>query len=271
MISDSIFTIHRFEIPVKELNKPIYLIPFGDIHRFAPLCDVEKWLEFVEWAKNKKNAYFVGMGDYDDLASTTERKALLTACLHESTQSTLDEIFKNRADKLCQELSFMNGKLIGLIEGNHHGVLQSGITSTQYMCEKLNTKYLGVSSFIRLSFKYGYKRTSIDIWGHHGRGASRLIGGSLNSVEQMLGIGEAQIYLMGHDHQKNAAFKTKLGLTYGPSGLKLSQHKILLARTGSFLKGYVPDKPSYIARAALNPTDLGTLKIELTPKGPERQ
>lgn len=249
-------------IPVVKLNEPIYLIPFGDIHRFAPLCDVDKWLEFLDWAKRKRNSYFLGMGDYDDLASYSERKALLHACLHESTQSTLDEIYIEHTNKLLREINFMKDKIVGMLEGNHHGILQSGMTTTQMMCDRLKCKYLGVSSFIQLNFIYGRKHYCIDIWCHHGRGASRLVGGSLNSVEQMAGIADADIYLMGHDHRKSVALKTRLEL----GDNKLRQKKILLARTGSFLRGYAPDQASYVARGQMTPTDLGVIKIELTPR-----
>ena len=266
MISDSIFTIHKFTIPVTEINKPIYLIPFGDIHRYAPLCDVDKWLEFLSWAKGKNNAYFLGFGDYLDFLSFSERRALVNASLHESSYQTIDDLMISQTKRLTSELEFMKGRIVGFIEGNHYGALQSGMTTTQMMCEALKAKYLGVSSFIRLVFNYGKKSASVDIWAHHGKGGSRLAGGSLNTVEHMSSISNAQINLMGHDHRKSVAFKTNLHLTEGGGGLKLSQRKILLGRTGSFLKGYVDNAPSYIAAGAMTPTDLGVLKIELTPK-----
>jgi hypothetical protein len=264
MNGDSIFTIHHYDIDIKKTGETFYLIPFGDIHRFAPLCDNEKWFEFLEWARNKPNCLFLGMGDYFDFMSFSERKAM-TQTLHESSYQTIEDMILDHTNTLLDEIEFMRGKLIGLIEGNHYGMLQSGITTTQYMCEKLKVKYLGVSSFIRIGFTYGKKSACIDVWAHHGRGASRLSGGSINTVEQMSNVGEANIYLMGHDHRKSVALKTRLALGQGCE-LKLSQHKILLGRTGSFLKGYVDGQPSYIARSMMTPTDLGTLKIELTPK-----
>ncbi len=260
---DSIFTIHHVTIPIHKLNEPIYLIPFGDVHRFTSLCDVDKWQEFLEWAKNKERAYFLGMGDYDDLASFSERKALLESALHESTQETLEEVFVSRTNKFIQEIKFM--RIIGLLEGNHHGILQSGMTTTQMMCDKLKCRYLGVSSFVRLTFVRGNKRACIDIWAHHGKGASRMVGGSLNTVQQMSETAEADIYLMGHDHKKSIALKNRLCLS-NAANIKLTHRKILLGRTGAFLRGYVPDKASYIARAAMSPTDMGVIKIELTPK-----
>lgn len=233
---------------------------------------MDKWHEFLDWAREKSKTskcLFLGMGDYQDLASFSERRALSQALqqCHDNTVLTLDDLFIQRVDELADELSFMRDDLIGLIEGNHFGVLsKNNTTTTELLAEKLNTKYLGCSAFIRLSFQgHGTNKTCLDIWAHHGRGASRLTGGSLNTVEQMVMIADADIYLMGHDHRKGVALRNKLVLT-GNNPAKIANKKILMARTGSFLKGYVPGEPSYIAHAQLTPTDLGVVKIELTPK-----
>ena len=139
----------------------------------------------------------------------------------------------------------------------------------------MGCKYLGVSSFIRLSFHYSTHHFHIDIWAHHGKGASRLIGGSLNRVQQMGEAAEADIYLMGHDHKKTVGLVTKLKLGEGTGGnkqeIKLHHKKQLYARTGSFLKGYESDQVSYVADMALSPTDLGVIKIELTPRRISKQ
>lgn len=263
MSNEGCFTLHRVSIPVHNLNKPTYLIPYGDIHRFAPLCDVDKWLEFCKEYSTKKDTLFLGMGDYDDLASMSERKALNSCDLHEATLDTFDRIYAERCEKLAKELSFMKGKLVGLLEGNHYGVFMNGMTTTQKLCELLNCKYLGCSAFIRLSFILGGKASSIDIWANHGTAASRTLGSSISSVEKMEQVAEADIYLSGHDHRKYAALKAKLRLGTGNGGIRLNQRQILLGRTGSFLKGYVEGEPSYIARRALPPTDLGVIEIEL--------
>src|ERR1041384_639566 len=168
-------------------NEPIYVIPFGDVHRSAPLCHVEKWKEFLEWAKTKKRAYFLGCGDYDDLASTSEREMLGNPKMHESTVKTLESLYYSHTKRFAEEIKFMKGRCIGFLEGNHYGQFQNGTTTTQKLAEHLECKYLGVSSFIRLSFQ-PIERSgplSIDIWAHHGQGASRLLGGSLNRVQQM--------------------------------------------------------------------------------------
>lgn len=269
MQTTGIFTVHNFEIEFEELNEPIYLFPFGDIHRSAPLCDVERWIEFNEWAATKKNAYFLGMGDYEDFLSTSERTAIKNSGLHDSTLITLDDLAEDHIQRFYNETYYMKDKIIGYIEGNHYYQFDAGFTSTQRLAHLMGTKYLGVSSFIRLSFKkkeWERSRGCIDIWAHHGKGNGRKAGTSLNKVEDMILSANADIYLMGHDHKKSCAYVSSLELTSSKGGVKLKQKKRLLARTGSFLKGYVEDKASYVADMALNPTDLGVVKIELTPK-----
>ena len=132
-----------------------------------------------------------------DLASYTERRVLESHDLHDSTRQSLNDIYKKRTEELAEELSFMKGRIIGLLEGNHFVTLESGITSTQYLCHLLGCKYLGYSAFIRLSFKDKGKtsrRCSVDLWVHHGKAGAKLVGGSLNNVEQMCQIAEADIY-----------------------------------------------------------------------------
>lgn len=262
------FHIHKYVIEFEKYNEPIYLFPFGDVHRSAPNCDVERWLEFLDWAKHKKRAYFLGMGDLDDFASGSERLILGDKRLHDSTLTTLDGLYETHTIRFYNEIKFMGDKLIGLIEGNHYGEFQSGITTTQYLAQKMKAKYLGVSAFIRLIFKCKSRSNSsaIDIWAHHGKGGSRKVGGSLNRVEDMLLAANADIYLMGHDHRKSCSYVPTMELKQSGKSVRLHQKKKLIGRTGSFLKGYIAGKKSYVADMALNPTDLGVLKIELTPR-----
>jgi len=262
------FTVHQYSINFRNYNEPIYLIPFGDIHRSSPHCSLERWKEFLGWAKKKDNCYFLGMGDYDDLVSTTERNLIHTTALHDSTLETLEDMYIKFTDELADEISFMKGRLIGLIEGNHYAQLKNGTTTTQYLCQKLDTHYLGCNTFIRLVLKYDKNHThKVDIWAHHGLGGGRTAGSSINKVEQMTQVSEADIYLMGHDHQKSVDFKSRLYLSEARNTEPEVKHRrILLARTGSFLRGYVANKASYIVDKAMPPTDLGVIKIELTPK-----
>lgn len=231
------------------------------------MCNVDKWKEFLEWGKAKPRCLFLGMGDYVDLASTSERDLLHNKHLHESTLKTLDNIYKKHADKFVKEIDFMRGKLIGLIEGNHYADLGNGTTTTQRMCDSMNTKYLGCMSVIRLTFKYHGSKTSVDIVAHHGRGAGRMLGSSLNGVQKMAESVHGNIYLQGDDHRKLAGMTTKMEITSGNNGdIMLKHKKQIFLRTGSFLDSHKDGHASYVVDANLNPTDLGVVKIELTPR-----
>lgn len=263
------FTIHRFEITDWKYGETTYLFPFGDIHKSSPMHHKEKWAEWLEYAKTKKRAYFLGMGDYDDLASTSERKILSDDNLHESTVKTLEEIYLKNTIKFAKDIEFMKGRLIGMLSGNHYGFFQNGTTTDQKLCELLNCKYLGVNTFIEIVFvPHGHHgaRTSLQIFAHHGRGGSRTIGGSMNPVHKMAEVAEADIYLMGDNHQKEISHKERLVLRRGGGKLRLGHRKQMFARTGSYLKGYEEGERSYIVDMLLPPSDLGTIKIELTPK-----
>jgi len=206
------------------------------------------------------------MGDLDDMSSTSERCVLNSASLHESTLRTLDDMYRDNVDRFASEISFMKGKLIGLIEGNHYSELTSGITTTQLLCEKMGCKYLGVSAFIRLALKKANKSNQcLDIWAHHGLGGGRTAGASINKLENMIKGASADIYLQGHDHKKQIAMQSRLRLNQGKGGLNLENRKIVMARTGSFLRGYVDGESSYVADGAYSPTDLGTVMIKIVP------
>jgi len=177
-MSDSMFTIHRYVIKTEKWNEPFYFFPLGDIHRFAHNCAEAEWLKTLDKIKKRKKdnpgrVFLIGMGDYDDLASTSERYKLEFSQLHDTTRESLDEMAERRTLDLIKELDFMRGSIIGMIEGNHHWRFQSGMTSTQYMCQKLGCKYLGGSSFIRVTFQYakGGRTQCVEIWAHHTAGS----------------------------------------------------------------------------------------------------
>ena len=267
MKTSGLFTFTKYTIDFKNYGDEITLVPFGDIHRSAPLCHEEKWAEWTEYHKGKKNTYFLGMGDYDDMASASERAVLSNRALHDSTIDTIDGLYRSHVDRLCKEIGWMGDKLIGLIEGNHYGELSTGITTTELMCEKLKCKHLGVSSFIRLILKHDKHHTNaVDIWGHHGLGGGRTAGASINKLENMIKAANADIYLMGHDHKKHIAMQSRLRLSDSRAGLSLENRKLVMARTGGFLKGYVNEQSSYIADKAYSPVDMGTVTITMTPK-----
>jgi hypothetical protein len=267
MKSTGIFTTQRFNIQFKNYGEPIYLIPFGDVHRDSPLHAESHWKDTLEWAKGKPRCFFLGMGDMLDLASTSERKILGNPELHESTTTNLDVLVLNQVEKFVKEIEFMRGRIIGLIEGNHYWVFQNATTSTQKMCELLGCKYLGTMSYIRIIFeKSGRIKHSneVKIIAHHGIGTSRVAGGDMRPVEMLAGGWACDIALMGDDHQKGLIIRTRNEFRGNREVVRAK--KILLARTGCFLRGFVEGQASYVVDKCYSPNDIGLVKIEMTPR-----
>lgn len=265
-----IFKCHEHRVKINSLKDRLTLVPFGDVHRFAPLCNVERWHESLDRMKSLENPIFLGMGDYDDLMSASERAIINNPKIHESTRETLEDFADSKTYELAQELDFMRGRLIGLVGGNHYFEYQTGITSDQKLCEHLDCPFLGVSTIIRLVLCYGKKTASIDIWAHHGKGASRLIGGSINRVEQMREAMHADVYMMGHDHQRAAVPVDTLqpGTTRcGKFGV--NRRTQWLCRTGSFLNAYEDGKAGYIVDACRGPVNHGHIELELSMRREE--
>lgn len=269
MLTSGLFTIHEVVVEA-QVGDTFTLIPFGDVHRDAPSFAHEEWKEFLAYAKKKPKALFLGMGDYQDCASTSERTIISDDRLHESTKEILNGHAKGVVKTLSSELGFMRGKLLGLIGGNHYFAFNSGETSDHALCHELNTKFLGVCALIRLTFRTrsGSGRqhgVSFDIMAHHGRGGGNLAGSTFNTVEKMQNVMEADAYFMGHDHSKGCVpARPRLRLTQGSGVLSVKERTPVLGRTGSFLKSYEPGCVNYNVDHARSLCSLGWIELSLT-------
>lgn len=268
MKADGKFTINHYTIPFKNYGETIKIVPFGDVHRYAPLHAEKIWHKFIERYCDDKNAYFIGMGDYLDELSSSERKKYINSDYHDSTTHTTSKFYQQRAENLAKEISFMKGRCIGLHEGNHFFRLSDGTTTTNTICRALDTNHLGVKSFIEIILKKDQHHSNrVVICCHHGESGGRTVGTSVNKLEKMAHTHDADIILQGHDHRKNHVEMTEIGITKSLHGKPNIVERVkYCARTGGFLKGYIDKQLSYIADANMPPNSLGNIEFHLTPR-----
>ena len=266
---DAVFTTHYEEIHLPNINTRFTIKPFGDVHRNAPACEEERWLNFLEWCK-EDDAYtrYLVMGDVDDIISASERVVFSDRKIHESTRSVMDDFAEAKTNDTIKEIGFMKNKTLGMIQGNHYWEFDAGDTSTSRICKALNCKWLGFLSYIRLAFRFGKRghRVSIDIVACHGKAGGKLVGTSINQVDDLRRIfPAADIYIMGHNHKKGALPASALiaNSTGGEGEVVLHQKRQWLARSGSFLRGYVPDQSNYVTGRLYAPTDLGVIRFDV--------
>jgi hypothetical protein len=262
------YRILQDRITVKKFGDPITLWFFGDVHRDTRNCDVERWQWFLKRAKETmdENTYFIGMGDYHDFASTKEKKYLQQQ-VHESTSNTFDEIAEKHNRDFAGEISFMQGRLLGLLEGNHSWVFKNAKTSTEDLAERMKSKDMGWLCHYSLLCKALNHGTAAAV--HmvlcHGKAGGKTFGVTINQVGDLKQIFPiADIYCMGHDHQRTAHPISVLVPTSCKGGYGIKQKRQFLCRSGAFVKAYQNESDSYEIFRLYRPSDLGALKMTIS-------
>lgn len=275
MRTDGVFKTKLVRIKNWPANKPLSLIPFGDIHHDSPSFCKDKWAEFLAYAKSKakqNNVLFLGMGDYFDGFSTSERAIVYDGRLHESSLKRQEKEQVGRIARLAKDLEFMRGKLIGLLGGNHYSCFSNGDTSDTRLAEQLGTSYLGACCAIRLTISRTDQKSgrAVDIFAHHGKGGGTTAGGKMNSVEKLSSVCDADIYLMGDNHARGCMpMGDRLFIDTDhrfPDAITIRSKTRWIGRTGSFLRAYVEGESNYVVDAAMQPANLGWIEFLITLK-----
>lgn len=252
---------------LSECQKGLFM-PVGDIHYGAPDFPKRHFADHIQWGVDR-GAYFLGMGDYLDFTSESQRK--ITGGLRESAKLQLDELVRARADELLELMAPSRDRWIGLITGNHSWLFQDGTSVEQYLCRGLGKgcDFLGDMVMLRLVVDQSLSKhpeADVIVLAHHGVGGGTTIAGQLLKPEQQLKWSQADLVLMGHCHSKIVGSIDKILVT--PDG-KTSHRTTLIARTGAFLRAYAGHDPkplgepaylssgSYVEKKALMPSSLG--------------
>jgi len=269
---ETIYTTKTRDIELPDTKHKIKLWLFGDIHRDAPSCDVDRWKWFISEAKKTHDdyTYYIGLGDYNDFASSKEQEHLQTKRgLHRETIVKLDGLAERDNRLIAREMSFMRGHILGLIEGNHTWVFMNGRTATEDLCDRLGTEYLGWLNHFSWRVRFpNTKRTQlIYIVSCHGQAGGKTVGNSVNQLDNLRQVFPiADVYCMGHDHQRLARPVSVLLPMYrvdGSGEIVLKQKRQFLCRSGSFKRAYVENISGYEVGRLLKPSDLGALMFEI--------
>lgn len=185
-----------------------------------------------------RGAFFLGMGDYIDFLSPSNRMRLTAAALYDTADNVIDE----KVHELVQEvfdtlLTPTKGRWIGLLEG-HHFYEGQGSTSDMWLAEMLECPFLGTSNFVRLD------PSGFVIYAHHGTGGGQLPAAPFNKLYHTShGWIGADVYMMGHT-TKMGAVRISRPLpdwNAGENGRphSLTHNDILLVSTGGFSKSSI--------------------------------
>ncbi len=184
----------------------------------------------------KLDAYFVGVGDYIDMLSPSNRSRLNAAGLYDTAMEIMWEKAMDLMTEVYEKfLKPTTGRWLAVAEG-HHLYEHGGETTDEKLCEMLKAPFIGTSAFVH------NKAHDFTIYMHHGNGGGVLPGSGLNKMYHVAGgLQGADIYLMGHNTKLTTA---RLSRPFPRWGAKKADHRlehrdVFLVNCGGFSKSNV--------------------------------
>lgn len=251
-------------------NKWFYVIGIGDIHLGNVGCDLSKLRSQVEYIKNKKDCYWIGMGDYLDCINYTDKR-FDPDIIAKPYINRLANCIPLQIKELAKILDPIKNKCLGLHRGNHEEKirLQHQYDVVYELCRTWNFEVpdLQDSAITRLRFQKEGKGKqpsyAFDIFSTHGNVGGRKGGAKVNRLEDMIGYIDADIYLIAHSHTKLTSSRAVL---FVDNNLNLRHKKRILAVTGCFLNGYTQGVSNYVEKWNYPPTSTGCIKLMFNPR-----
>ncbi len=268
------------ELASKEISvrngEEILILPLGDIQYAGEGSStaLNSLKERIQWGVDQ-GAYFVGMGDYVDFASPSNRHKLAASGIYDTAHNVIAAASENLTRELFNRaLKPSVNRWLGMLEGHHYYQYPAGHTTDMELCTLLKTQHLGTCAYVRLLFmdKSGGTRSgNVTLWVHHGVGSGRKAGSPLNTLNDLPIYWDADIYLIGHQSKRVAAPIHKiLPVWRGRGGPHLQNRTIWLACTGSYSKAYMEGnrhgrvpRGDYVEQSMMNPAALGGIKIKV--------
>ena len=250
------------------------ILPIGDVQLGAEGYAGDVFKRWMEWGVKHK-AYYVGLGDYVDVASPSGREKVRHAEFYDSVKDDMDDIAQQRLEQFQKAVDGTQGRWLGLVSGHHYWDFQDHTNTDSRLAEYLGCPYSESAAVVQVKFDgVANHRTHCNIYLWHGEGSGMTMAAPLNKLERLMSRWPTvDIFLMGH---YSRVVHYKVGAMVPVFGKKpyLREAERILACTGGFSKGYVIGSQhggTYVERAGMPPTNLGSLKITVCPihTGPE--
>jgi len=219
------------------------------------------------------DAWFLGMGDYTDFASPSNRARLMAANVYDTAQEVLEDAATNLVDELFERfLKPTVGRWIGLLEG-HHFFEWGGRTSDLILAEKLKTKALGTSAYVNI------QPGDVTLWAHHGLGGGILPTSGINKLyHTSAGLQGADVYLMGHNTKMGGQRLSRPFPRFDRDEPDLSHRDVLLVNTGGFSRSNVPrsrrggiPRGDYAEQGMMTPSPLTAPLVTIYPRAQRQE
>lgn len=253
----------KYTVNVTRQSPNIIIRPLGDIHLSNLACDYDRLTKNIDYIKNTPNAYCIGMGDYLDNIGAYFNGVIDKRWNPENTNRQLITV-EEEIEHFIELFKPISKKTMGLLAGNHEFKTINQKRFIKDICEPLGVDYLGRIAYVYLTIKYG--TTTIRnylILALHGGYSGMMAGGAVNRLKSIGSDFDADIILMGHNHDTWTRTGTRIG--YDIKSNSPIEKKIIYANTGTFLQSYSKGIDGY---NEINPREakrVGTVTITLEP------
>lgn len=234
----------------------------------------------LEAEKSGREVRFIGMGDYIDFASPSNRARLKSANLYDTATDIIDD----KALDLTQEIYDLalkptKGKWLGLVEGHHFHELKDGTTTDMRLCEMLNAPFIGTTGLLKVGLTLDSQRLrhkpsiSVVIWFAHGTGNGQTGYYPLTRLEKKaMEWEQVDVFVMGHTTKSAHEFQNKVYPRWSPAQ-DLSHRKVILIGSGGYSKTYVIGamqgripRGGYAEQRMLNASCIGSPVLHIRPR-----
>jgi hypothetical protein len=183
-----------------------------------------------------REAYFVGLGDYIDFMSPSNRDRLMKAGVYKTSLGMIREKAEDLTVQVYEKiLKPTRGRWLGHVHG-HHLYEYEGWHSDVYLGELLNSPYVGTVAFLH------NKRSDFTIFLYHGTGGGGLPGNSLNKLYHKNAEWPcAEVYCTGHNTKLATAPQSRPFIKWGNrnSEHRMEHRDVYLVSCGGWSKSNI--------------------------------
>ena len=251
-------------ITLENVEKPLVVIPLGDVHYGNINVDLVKFKETIEYIRTKENCYTILMGDLCESIIMADKRFDIESVTPELRARVGDLTFA-QYESMRDMLMPIKEKILISIRGNHGDNLRIKYNTDfdGWLCKELKVPMAGYSAFLKLKLdREQFHTETLTFFLHHGIMSSRMTGAKVNAIEKLAENFIADIYLNGHSHDLFWTSRVQLSA----AGAHIKENRRYFAHTGTFLKTYVEGTMGYGEKALYPPLKTGVLKFSIYPK-----
>ncbi len=251
------------QVVLKDLSEfnVVYLVPIADSHLGSQGIDLDKLNGYVQWIKERDNAFTILNGDIINGATKGSSAELYDDLV------TPDDAY-NQAREIFMPIK---DKVLMVTRGNHEEAIYRNVGADYsarlaYDLGDVPYKPDGGLLGMRLGTDEEVKHTAMCwVYATHGWGGARTIGAKVKKAQDLSDVANAHVYILSHDHTQNV----NRGNILDPPRSRINFNKPcytsvsrkLYINTGAF-----GNYGGYVQRKGYTPQDLGTPRIRIEVK-----